>query len=313
MPTDILMMGPMPAIETRLMPLFEVHRLWQWDDRQAFLRETGPRIRAVVTYSGAMPTDGAILSMLPELGIIANMGAGYESIDLEIARARGIVVTNAGGVNAIDVAEHAVGLMLSVARQIHAADAYARAGRWKTEGRMPLGSRLSGRRLGILGLGHIGREIARLAEAFAMPVAYHSRRIVEDVPYAYAPTVLDLARNADILIVAAPGGAETRHMVDRTVIDALGPRGIVINIGRGSVVDEQALIAALADGRLGGAGLDVFENEPEIPAALAALPNVVLQPHIAGATQQGVNAAIEALAENLVAYFSGRPVRYQVA
>ena len=249
MAVEILIMGRLPALEEHLAASFHLHRFWLNSDRAAFLREIGPRIRGVVTYSGASPLDKSVLDGLPRAEIICNMGAGYESIDIAAAGARGIIVTNAGGVNAVDVAEHAFGLILCVARNMVAADSYVRSGRWKAEGRMPLGRRLSGRKLGILGLGHIGLAVARRGEAFDMPVFYHNRRPVSGVPYQYVDTPEALARSVDVLVVATPGGAQTRRLVDRKVIDALGPGGILVNVGRGSVIDEAALIDALAEGR----------------------------------------------------------------
>jgi lactate dehydrogenase-like 2-hydroxyacid dehydrogenase len=183
------------------------------------------------------------------------------------------------------------------------------------ESRRPnaLGRRLSGRKLGVLGLGHIGLAVARRAEAFDMPVFYHNRRPVSGVPYEYVDTPEALARNVDVLVVATPGGAQTRRIVDRPVIDALGPGGILVNVGRGSVIDEAALIDALSEGRLGDAGLDVFETEPNIAERLLSLPNAVLQPHIAGATREAVAAATETVVDNLLSHFAGGPVRHRVA
>jgi lactate dehydrogenase-like 2-hydroxyacid dehydrogenase len=310
---EILIMGRLPSLEEHLAANFDLHRFWLNSDRSAFLAEIGPRIRGVVTYSGASALDKSVLDGLPSVEIICNMGAGYESIDIAAAGARGIIVTNAGGVNAVDVAEHAFGLILCVARNIVAADSYARNGRWKAEGRMPLGRRLSGRKLGILGLGNIGLAVARCASGFDMPIYYHNRRPVPAIPYQYVETPEALARIVDVLVVAAPGGAQTRRLVDRAVIDALGPGGILVNVGRGSVIDEAALIDALSEGRLGGAGLDVFEAEPDIPERLRSLSNVVLQPHIAGATREAVTAAIETVASNMLSHFAGGPVKHRVA
>jgi lactate dehydrogenase-like 2-hydroxyacid dehydrogenase len=310
---EILIMGPLPMLERRLEPIFAIHRYWAHADKDAFLAQNGPRIRGIATYSGASLVDSDLLGRLPAVGVIANMGAGYETIDVAACRARGIIVTNAGGVNAIDVAEHAFGLILAVARDIVAADRYVRAGRWTAEGRMGLGRRLGGRKLGILGLGNIGLCIARLATAFGMPVFYHNRRPVSGVPYTYVETVEALARTVDVLAIAAPGGAETRHLVDRAVIDALGPAGILVNVGRGSVVDEAALIDALVEGRLGGAGLDVFETEPVGGERFPTLPNLVLQPHIAGATREAVDAAIDTVVGNMRRFFAGDPVSNRVA
>ena len=308
MQVDILMMGPMRLIEQRLEPEFSLHRLWLQKDKHAFLAEIGPRIHGVVTYSGAVLVDAAILSALPNVQIITNMGVGYESIDIALARAREIPVTNAGSVNAVDVAEHAFGLILDVGRGIVAGDRYVRAGRWAAEGRMPITHRVGGRKLGILGLGHIGLEIAKRAAAFDMPVFYHNRHRRADVSYAYVESVAGLAAAVDVLVVATPGGDGTRHLVDRDVLDALGPEGILINIARGTVVDEAALVEALTTGRLGGAGLDVFAAEPHVPEALFGLSNVVLQPHQSGATYEGIAAAIDILISNLRNHFAGKSI-----
>jgi len=309
MPVEILMVAPMGPIERGLVPEFTVHRLPPPADRAAFLNEIGARIRGVVAYSGSgISVDGALLAALPNVEIVTNMGVGYETVDLDAARARGVIVTNAGSVNADDVAEHAFALVLDVARAISAGDRYIRAERWATEGRMPLTHRVTGRKLGILGLGNIGLSLAKRAVGFEMSVSYHNRRPRTDVPYRFVPDVVTLAREVDILVAATPGGAETHHLIDRAVLDALGSEGILVNVGRGSVVDEAALIAALAERRLGGAGLDVFENEPNVPAALRELPNVVLQPHLAGATYEGVAAAVELVIRNLRAHFAGQKV-----
>jgi lactate dehydrogenase-like 2-hydroxyacid dehydrogenase len=302
-------MGP---IERGLEPEFTLHRLWLEGDKREYLRRIGPRIRGVVAYTSAIPADAGLIAALPALEIIANMGVGYDSIDLESCKARGIVVTNAGSVNAVDVAEHAMALILDVARAVSAGDRYIRGGTWPTGGRMKLTNRLAGRRLGIVGLGNIGRELATRAEAFGLPVAYHNRRRRTDVPYPYVESVAQLAEQSDILVVATPGSPDTHHLIDRAVLDALGPKGILVNIARGWVVDEAALILALEEGRLGGAGLDVFEAEPDVPARLLALPNVVVTPHQGGATYEGVGASIEVVIGNLRAHFAGKPVLYRV-
>jgi lactate dehydrogenase-like 2-hydroxyacid dehydrogenase len=308
MPVDILMMGRMKPIEQKLEPEFTLHRLWLHENRAAFLGELGPRIRGVVAYSGAALVDAEVMGALPNVEIIVNMGVGYESIDIGLAKSRGIPVTNAGSVNAVDVGEHAFGLVLATGRGIAAGDRYVRAGRWASEGRMAITHRVSGRKIGILGMGHIGLEIARRAAAFDMPVFYHNRHRRTDTPYIYIETVAELARLVNILVVATPGGGGTQHLVDRDVLDALGPDGIVVNIARGTVIDETALVEALTAGRLAGAGLDVFEDEPHVPEALFALPNVIVQPHQGGATYEGIAAAVDVLVANLRNHFAGRPL-----
>src|SRR5579883_428740 len=255
MAIEILMMGPMGPIERGLVSDFTLHRLPPEGEREVFFARSGKNVRGVVAYSGAALLDERLLARLPNVEIVTNMGVGYESVDLEAAKARGIIVTNAGSVNAEDVAEHAFGLMLDVARNISAGDRYVRSGQWPIKGRMPMTHRVTGRRLGILGLGHIGLGVARRAEAFAMPVAYHNRRRRPDVPYRYMADLVELAREVDFLVAATPGGDETRNLINREVLDALGPEGFLVNVGRGSVVDEPALIAALQEKRIAGAGL----------------------------------------------------------
>jgi hydroxypyruvate reductase len=312
-PVDILMMGPMRSIEQRLVGEFTVHRLWEQSEPGAFLAQNGAKIRGIVTYSGATLVDRELLEAVPAVEIIGNMGVGYESIDIPAAKSRGILVTNAGAANAVDVAEHAFGLVLAVGRRIAAGDRYVREGRWLSEGRLPTTRRVSGRNLGILGLGNIGMEVAKRAAAFDMKISYHNRQARTDVPYEYVATVEELARNVDFLVIATPGGEGTSRLVDRAVLEALGPEGVLINIARGTVVDEAALVDVLADGRLGGAGLDVFDAEPHVPERLFGLPNVVVQPHQAGATAEGIAAAIDILISNLHNHFAGKPVINRVA
>lgn len=309
MSVDILMMGPMRPIEQGLLePDFILHRLWQHEDKAAFLKEIGPRIRGAVAYSGAALMDAQIFATLPKLEIVGNMGVGYDSIDTSVARQRGIIVTNAGNANEVDVGEHAFGLVLAVGRAIAAGDRYIRAGRWVKEGRMAITHRVSGRKLGILGMGHIGLEVAKHAANFRMPVFYHNRTSRTDVDYTYAESVIDLARQVDVLVVATPGGEGTRHLVDRAVIEALGPEGVIVNIARGTVIDEAAMVEALTEGKLAGAGLDVFDDEPNVPEALFGHPHVILNPHQGGATYEGIAAAVGILIENMKNHFSGKPV-----
>jgi lactate dehydrogenase-like 2-hydroxyacid dehydrogenase len=308
MPVDILMMGPMRPIEQRLEGEFTIHRLWKQDDRSAFLAQIGPCIRGVVAYSGAAPVDRALLDGLPAVEIIGNMGVGYESVDIQAAAERGIAVTNAGAANAVDVAEHAFALILAVGRRVVAGDRYIREGNWLSKGRMAITNRVSGRVLGIIGLGNIGLEIAKRAAAFDMKVLYHNRRPRPELPYEHVPSIEDLAARVDFLVIATPGGDETRHLVGTKALAALGPRGILVNIARGSVVDQAALVDALVGGRLGGAGLEVFEDEPNVPESLFDLPSVVVQPHQAGATVEGIAAAIDVLILNLQNHFAGKPI-----
>lgn len=246
-----------------------------------------------------------IADALPALEIIAINGIGTDAVDLERARARGVRVTTTPGVLTTDVADLAVALMLAVSRRICVADRFVRAGSWPSA-HLPLSVKVSGKRLGIFGLGHVGRAVARRAEVFAMPIAYCERHPVAEVSYRFVPDLKTLAEESHFLVVAVSGGTATHNLVDRPVLDALGPAGILINVARGSVVDEAALVAALAEGRLGGAGLDVFAHEPEVPKALWAMDNVVLQPHQASATVETRRAIADLVLANLAAHFAGQ-------
>lgn len=263
-------------------------------------------IRGLVTR-GEIRIDKALLDRLPALEIIAVFGVGYDGVDVEAARARGILVTHTPGVLDDDVADLAIALMLCAARRIPAADRFVRDGRW-LEGPLPLARGVSRRRLGILGMGRIGRAIAHRAVAFAMPIAYAARAAKPDLPWPFLPDPVALAAACDFLVVATPGGAATARLVDARVLAALGPEGILVNVSRGSVVDETALVAALEHGTIAAAGLDVFADEPHVPETLRRLPNVVLTPHIGSATASTREAMAQLVVENLRAHFAGRSV-----
>ena len=298
----VLQTSPMlPMVESALLERYEVLRLDRAPDREAFLAASGPRVDAVAS-SARVAVDAALLDALPRARIVAHFGVGYDNVDAAHARARGMVVTNTPDVLTDCVADLAIALMVDVARGVTAGDRYVRAGRW-LKGAMPLASKVSGKRLGIVGLGRIGRAVARRAEAFDMEIRYHNRRQVPDSPYAWEKSLADLARWCDFLVVATSGGAESRGLVSAAVIEALGPRGFLVNIARGSVVDEPALVAALVDRRIAGAALDVFADEPRVPEALLALDNVVLTPHIASATTDTRAAMGQLVLDNLAAFF----------
>ncbi|WP_116090031.1 2-hydroxyacid dehydrogenase [Sphingomonas crusticola] len=266
-----------------------------------------PGIEAALSSGNGV--DAAMLAAAPDLKMIALSVVGYDKVDVAGARARGIVISNTPDVLTDDVADLALGLMIAVARRLPAHDRFVREGRWPQEGPPALTRRASGRRVGVLGLGRIGQAIAARAQPFAAAVGYYSRRPRDEgATYHYCDTPLALARWADVLIVAVAGGAKTAGLVSREVIEALGPDGMLINIARGSVVEEPALVAALSDGRLGAAGLDVFAHEPNVPEALLAMDNVVLVPHQGSATRETRAAMGQLALDNLAAFFAGEPL-----
>lgn len=270
-------------------------------EQKEFLRLQGGSFDVVVT-SGRFGVGTDLMRQLTGLRAVVNFGVGYDTTDVVQARKRGIAVSNTPDVLNDCVADTALALYLDVLRRTSSADRYVRRGDWPRKGNFPLATKASGKRVGILGLGRIGKVIARRLEAFDCTISYHNRRPVEGVCYGYASSPVELARNSDVVIVAAAGGAESAHLVDREVIEAIGPKGYLINVARGSVVDEQALVAALLAGRLGGAGLDVFEDEPKVPQDLMALDNVVLLPHLGSGTDETRAAMAELTLANLAQF-----------
>lgn len=312
MKPDVLIVGPLyqPTLDA-LEREFTTHKLWLAPDRAAFLAACADRVRGMAT-SGFHGADAALIDALPKLEIIASFGVGYDAVDVEAARRRGVIVTNTPGVLNDAVADLTIGLIIAAARRIAQGDRFVRDGKWAMQ-TLPLAQHVTGKRLGIIGLGRIGQAIAKRAAGFDLKIGYHSRHRVEDSPFTYYERLVDLARNSDFLVAILPGGKETWHLVDEEVMRALGPKGILVNVARGSVVDEPALVKALADGRLGAAGLDVFEAEPQVPEALWAMDNVVLQPHMASATHETRKAMGDLALDNLRAHFSGKPVLTPVA
>jgi lactate dehydrogenase-like 2-hydroxyacid dehydrogenase len=302
-----------PLLEPRLRADFTLHdRLHEGShdgDATAFAA-VAPHIRGIAA-SGDSKVGAELIARLPALEIISVMGVGYDGIAVDAAKARGVVVTHTPDVLNDDVADLALALMLATARQIPAADRHVRSGAWAEKGPMPLARKLSGSRAGLVGMGRIGQAIAARAAAFHMPIAYTARTAKPGLPYRFLPTVTELAAESDFLVVITPGGAGTRHLIDAPVLAALGgsspARGILINVARGSVVDEAALITALEQGVIAGAGLDVFEDEPRVPSRLRALPQVVLTPHVGSATAATRQAMADLAHANLAAHFSGRP------
>lgn len=278
----VLMPGPMhPAVAAGLDDHCELIRLWEASDPDAVLAARRDEIVAVAT--GGTLIDGAFLDRLPAVRLVASFGVGYDRIDATAAAERGVVVTNTPGVLDDEVADTALGLLLMTVRELPQAERYLREGKWQN-GSYPLTrATMHGRRMGILGLGRIGQAIADRVAPFGISVAYHNRRR-KDVGYRYYPSLVEMARDVDTLVIVIPGGDSTRHLVDAEVLKALGPEGIVINVARGSVVDEQALVDALRTNTILSAGLDVFEHEPEVHPDLLTLPNAVLLPHVGSAT-----------------------------
>ena len=288
-----------------LQAAFTVHDRTHESDPAAFAK-IAPSIRAI-SGAGESKVPASLMDQLPRLEMISVFGVGYDGYDIPAARARGVPVTNTPDVLTDEVADMGLGLMLSIARRIPQADRYVRAGKWPS-GPMPLARKMSGARLGIVGLGRIGQAIATRAEGFSMSIAYTTRTARSDMPYRYFPSVVALAAEVDFLMVITPGGAATKGLISAEVLKALGPQGYLINVARGSVVDQTALIKALQDGVIAGAALDVFEDEPNVPEALRAMDNVVLTPHIASATWQTRHAMADLAFGNLQAHFAGKPL-----
>jgi hydroxypyruvate reductase len=298
----------LPALERELAETYTVHRLpAAGAERYKFLAARGAEFEGLVT-SAATGADAALIAALPKLRVISSFGVGLDKMDLAAAQKRGIPVGYTPDVLNDCVADLAFGLLLAAARRIPEGDRFVRANRWTAQPStpFPLGRRVSGARLGIVGLGRIGRTIARRASGFDMDVRYHSRKPVEGVAWAHEPKLLELARWSDFLVVITAGGAETRNLIDATVLDALGTKGYLVNVSRGTVVDEPALLRALQEKRIAGAALDVFEREPHVPPEFFALDNVVLVPHIASATVQTRQVMAQRVLENLSAFFAGQ-------
>jgi len=307
MKPEVLLMGPMyaPTMQS-LEEAFTVHHVSKAPDREAFIASVADRITAAAT-TAFRGMDAATMARLPKLKIVSHFGVGVDSVDVAAATARGVKVTNTPDVLTDDVADLTVGLLLATVRRICAGDRYVRAGKW-AQGSFPLTDTIQGKTLGIVGMGRIGRAIARRAEAFNLEIAYQGPNRKADLAYPYFADPVALAKEVDFLVAACPGGEATRGLVSRAVIEALGPQGVFVNISRGSVADEAALIAALGDGRLGGAGLDVFATEPRIPEAFFAMENVVLQPHVGSATHPTRRAMGQLVVDNLAAFFAGKPL-----
>jgi hydroxypyruvate reductase len=294
----------------RLLQEFSCVKLWEATDRDAALKQAAPRIRGLAHF-GHSKADGKLMDALPKLEIIANFGVGVDTIELDAAKKRNIIVTNTPDVLNDCVADCAIALVLNTLRKFPQSEAYLRSGFWATRGPYPLATSVGSKTLGILGLGRIGEAIARRALGFGMKIRYHNRN-KKNVPYAYDADPVALAKNSDVLMIVTPGGAGTAKMVNAKVLDALGPQGYLVNVARGSVVDEPVLLRYLQEKKIAGAGLDVFEHEPKVPPEFFALDNAVLFPHVASATVETRKAMGDLQVENLRLHFAGQPVKTRV-
>jgi lactate dehydrogenase-like 2-hydroxyacid dehydrogenase len=303
---EVLITGPiMPLIREGLEANLKVHKLYEIADKDAFISAHGSNIRGLVGGSGHGKIDGAFMQQFPNLQIVGNFGVGYDGVDAKWAGENGIIVTNTPDVLTDEVADLALGLLIATVRRLPQADRYVREGKWVSAGNFPLTGSLREKKMGILGLGRIGAAIAKRAEAFGLMLSYHSRSAKADVPYPYYASLVDMARDVDILMVIAPGGEATRGIVNREVLEALGPAGTLINVARGTLVDEPVLVELLKSGKLGAAGLDVFEKEPTVPTDLFGLENVVLLPHVGSASHYTRNKMGQLVVDNVVSFARG--------
>jgi len=304
MPTSVLVLCEIAAaqqafLQQHYLPTFATSA----EQRAQAIQSRGAEFDAVLTI-GLLGLSADEMDTMPKLRLIACMGAGYERVDVAAAHARGIIVTNGRGANDECVADHAMGMLIATMRDFRALDRLCRAGVWRTA--IPLPPNVSGKRLGILGMGAVGERIARRAEAFSMQIGYHNRRARPEFDYTYFDDLAALARWCDVLVCAAPGGKDTEHLVNASMLDALGPQGFLVNVGRGSIVDTQALAAALQSGQIAGAGLDVYESEPAPPAELIGLDRLLLSPHVGGWSPEAVEAQFRMFIQNLDNVFSGK-------
>ncbi len=303
---DVLLIGPLRPVLAKGFADFAVHKLGDAADRSASLAAR-VHIRAMAVSAPVQSIDDGLLATLPKLQIISSFGVGYDHIDANAAAKRGIVVTHTPDVLTEEVADTAIGLLLNTVRELPQSERYLRAGKWP-KGNFPLSrATLRDRTIGMVGLGRIGIAIARRLDAFGVPVVYHTRQPRPELGYRHYPRLVDMARDVDTLIVIVPGGAATKNMIDAEVLDVLGPNGIVINVARGSVIDEPALIAALREGKILAAGLDVFVDEPHVPEELLAMDNVVLLPHVGSASEFTRAKMDQLLVDNIRAWAAGKP------
>src|SRR5215471_18017040 len=304
---DVLLIGPpKPVIVNGLSGAFNLVKFSDAKDRDQFFAATAPRVRGMAVAATEERVDGAFMTRFPRLEIVSSFGVGYDHVDAAWAGAHGITVTNTPDVLTEEVADTALGLLLCTAREFPQAERYLRAGKWPDAYYPLTKATLRNRTVGIVGLGRIGKAIARRLDAMKVPVVYYGRHAQSDVPYRYYGNLVAMARDVDVLMVVTPGGAETQNLINNAVLEALGPNGILINMSRGSVVDEPALIEALKDKKIFSAGLDVYVNEPEVPAELMALEHVVLFPHLGSASIHTRTAMDQLVVDNLLAWAAGK-------
>src|SRR6266446_5679793 len=306
--TDVLLIGPpKPVIVNGLSGAFNLVKFPDAKDRDKFFAEAAPRVRGMAVAATEERVDGAFMTRFPRLEIVSSFGVGYDHVDARWAGAHGITVTNTPDVLTEEVADTALGLLLCTVREFPQAERYLRAGKWRQKNYPLSKATLRDRTVGMVGMGRIGQAIARRLDAFGVPVVYHARRPRHEIGYRHYPKLLDMARDVDTLMVIVPGGAATANMINAEVLDALGPNGILINMARGSVVDEPALIKALAEKRIMAAGLDVFAKEPEVPQELIAMENVVLFPHLGSASVYTRDRMDQLVVDNIAAWAAGKP------
>ncbi len=304
---DVLLIGPpKPVIVNGLAPAFNLVKFSDAKDRDKFFADTAPRVRGIAVSDTSERIDGTFMSRFPRLEIVSSFGVGYDHVDAAWAGAHGITVTNTPDVLTEEVADTALGLLLCTVREFPQAERYLRAGKWRENDYPLTKATLRNRTVGLVGMGRIGRAIARRLEAMRVPVVYHSRRPAAGVSYRHYPKLIDMARDVGVLLVITPGGAQTKNLIDDQVLAALGPDGILINMSRGSVVDEPALIKALESKTIMAAGLDVYANEPKVPPELIAMDNVVLFPHLGSASVATRERMDQLVVDNLVAWAAGK-------
>ncbi len=304
---EIVLIGPLkPLVVRGLEAACTVHKAAEAQDREAFIA-AHTNVRAIACSATTEQIRGAFMARFPRLQIVSSFGVGYDHVEVKYAAAHGIIVTNTPQVLTEEVADTALGLLLCTVREFPQAERYVRAGKWAHKGYPLSKATLRNRTVGLVGMGAIGQAIARRLDAFGVPVVYHTRNKRPELAYRHYPKLVDMARNVDTLLVIVPGGATTANMINAEVLDALGPNGILINMARGSVVDEPALIRALKDKRIMAAGLDVYVKEPEVPAELIAMENVVLFPHLGSASVHTRDKMDQLIVDNIAAWAAGKP------